>query len=50
MLFAFLNVNFKKEMTFWQKIKRINCAGNFLIIASTAAVLITLTFGGNRFP
>ncbi|MCJ1246457.1 hypothetical protein MMC30_003664 [Trapelia coarctata] len=48
MILAFLNVNHKKEMTFFQKIKRIDYIGNAILIASTVAILYALTYGGTK--
>ncbi|MCJ1394423.1 hypothetical protein MMC18_007301 [Xylographa bjoerkii] len=49
MLFMFLHVNYKKEMTFAQKLKRIDYLGNVIVIASSTAVLFALTYGGARY-
>jgi len=50
MILAFLNVNYKKETTFIQKIKRIDYVGNAILIASTVAILYALTYGGTKEP
>lgn len=50
LLFAFLHVNYKKEFTFLQKVKRIDFIGNAILMASTVAILFALTYGGTRYP
>lgn len=50
MIFAFLRVKARKEMTFFQKIKRIDYIGNAILIAATVAVLYALTYGGTEEP
>lgn len=37
-------------MTFTQKLRRIDYAGNALLIASTISVLFATTYGGTRYP
>ena len=49
MLFFSLHLNYQKEMTFLQKIKRIDYGGNLIIIGSTVSVLYALTYGGTRY-
>ncbi|MCJ1384553.1 hypothetical protein MMC17_007670 [Xylographa soralifera] len=49
MLFMFLHVNYQKEMTFAQKLKRIDYLGNIIIITSSIAILFALTYGGARY-
>ncbi|KAA6407165.1 MAG: Major facilitator superfamily general substrate transporter [Lasallia pustulata] len=49
MIFIFLQVKYNKEMTFRQKIKRIDYLGNVILIASTVAILYALTYGGTRY-
>ena len=49
MLYLFLHVNYNKEMTFAQKLKRIDFVGNGILMASTVAILIALTYGGSRY-
>lgn len=49
MIVAFLHVNYKKEMTLVQKLKRIDFIGNAIIMASSVAVLIALTYAGTRY-
>lgn len=49
-LFVFLRVAHKKEMTFMQKMKRIDYLGNTMVMASSVAILFALTYGGARYP
>ncbi|KAL8701125.1 MAG: hypothetical protein Q9224_000640 [Gallowayella concinna] len=49
MLFFSLHLGYQKEMTFLQKMKRIDYGGNTIIIGSTVSVLYALTYGGTRF-
>ncbi|KAL8797418.1 MAG: hypothetical protein Q9182_007208 [Xanthomendoza sp. 2 TL-2023] len=48
MLFFSLHLGYQKEMTFLQKMKRIDYGGNTIIIGSTVSVLYALTYGGTR--
>ncbi|KAI2621841.1 major facilitator superfamily domain-containing protein [Hypoxylon sp. NC1633] len=50
LMFLFLHVNFDKEMSFSQKIKRIDFIGNALLMASTIAILYSLTNAGTVYP
>jgi hypothetical protein len=50
LLFVFLRVKYNKEMTFWQKIKRIDLIGNAILIASTVSILYALSYAGTRYP
>lgn len=50
MIYLFLHVKSNKEMTFYQKLRRIDYIGNVLIIGSTIAILYALTYGGNILP
>ena len=49
MLYFSLHLNYQKEMTFLQKMKRVDYGGNTIIIASTVSVLYALTYGGTRY-
>ena len=49
MLFTFLHLNTQKEMTFRQKMARVDYGGNTIIIGSTVSVLYALTYGGTRY-
>ncbi|KAH7322407.1 major facilitator superfamily domain-containing protein [Stachybotrys elegans] len=43
LMYWFLHLNYDKQMSFTQKIKRIDVVGNEILIASTVAVLYALT-------
>ncbi|XWW93412.1 hypothetical protein V2A60_001345 [Cordyceps javanica] len=49
LLYLFLRVKTKKDMTFFQKVKRIDYIGNAIIMASSVSVLYALTYGGSRY-
>lgn len=49
MIFAFLRVQYNKEMTFLQKLRRVDYIGNLLLIGATVSVLYALTYGGSRY-
>ncbi|KAH7348435.1 major facilitator superfamily domain-containing protein [Rhexocercosporidium sp. MPI-PUGE-AT-0058] len=49
-LFAFLQVQYTKESTFIQKMKRIDWLGNAILIPSLISVLIALTDAGTKVP
>ena len=49
LLYLFLRVKTKRDMTFLQKVKRIDYIGNGIIMASSVSVLYTLTYGGSRY-
>lgn len=49
MIFVFLKVKHNKEMSFFQKLKRIDYGGNILLIGSTVSVLYALTYGGTKY-
>jgi MFS family permease len=48
-LFFFLRVNYNKEMSFLHKLKRIDFAGNSILVASTVSVLYALSYAGTRY-
>ena len=48
MILLFLQVNYSKEMSFTQKLRRIDYTGNFLLVASTVSILYAMTYGGTR--
>ncbi|KAI1176371.1 multidrug resistance protein fnx1 [Nemania sp. FL0916] len=50
MILLFLNVKHNKEMSFAQKLRRIDYVGNILLIAATVSVLYATTYGGTREP
>jgi MFS family permease len=47
---AFLHVSYNKEMSFSQKLRRIDYGGNAILIGSTVSVLYALTYGGGQLP
>ncbi|KAI0106402.1 MFS general substrate transporter [Nemania sp. FL0031] len=49
-LFIFLRVSYNKEMSFWQKLKRVDLVGNFVLVASTVSVLYALSYAGTLYP
>ncbi|CAH0034549.1 unnamed protein product [Clonostachys rhizophaga] len=50
LLWLFLRVKWDKETKSWDKLKRIDVAGNALLVASTVSVLIALTWVGAESP
>ncbi|KAI1388371.1 major facilitator superfamily domain-containing protein [Hypoxylon trugodes] len=48
-MYACLHVNYNKEMTFTEKLKRLDLVGNGILIAATVAVLWALTVGGTEY-
>lgn len=48
-LFIFLKVKYNKQMSFWQKVRRIDVPGNVVLVAGTVAILYALTYGGTRY-
>ncbi|KAI1392916.1 MFS general substrate transporter [Hypoxylon trugodes] len=50
LLWLFLRVKWDKESKIWNKLKRIDVAGNGLLVASTVSVLIALTWAGSVYP
>ncbi|KAI1095102.1 major facilitator superfamily domain-containing protein [Rostrohypoxylon terebratum] len=49
-LYFSLHVNYNKEMSFTQKLKRLDLMGNSILMASTVAILWALTVGGVQYP
>lgn len=49
LLTTFLHVNYDRSPTVAQRLRRIDYAGNIILIASVAAILISLTYGGTRY-
>ncbi|KAI0378986.1 major facilitator superfamily domain-containing protein [Hypomontagnella monticulosa] len=49
LMFLFLHVNYDKEMSFAQKIKRIDFIGNGILMAGTVAILYALTYAGTLY-
>jgi hypothetical protein len=50
LILIFLKVKYNKEMTFFEKIKRIDYVGNVILIGSTVSILYALTYAGTRYP
>lgn len=50
LLWLFLRVKWDRETKTWDKLKRIDVAGNSLLVASTVSVLIALTWAGAEYP
>lgn len=48
-LFVFLRVKYDKEMSFSQKVKRIDLVGNGVLVASTVSILYALSYAGTRY-
>lgn len=48
-LFLFLHVNYAKEMTLSQKLRRIDWVGNGLLMTGTVSTLYALTVAGSTF-
>ncbi|KFX97091.1 hypothetical protein V490_02966 [Pseudogymnoascus sp. VKM F-3557] len=48
-LYLALHVNYNKEMTFFQKLRRIDFVGNMILILSSLSVLFALTDGGSKY-
>ncbi|ETS76487.1 hypothetical protein PFICI_11874 [Pestalotiopsis fici W106-1] len=49
LLVLFLQVQWKKDLSTWERIKRVDVVGNLILIASTFAILWALTYGGTRY-
>ena len=50
LLWLFLRVRWDKETKPWEKLKRIDMAGNCLTVASSVSVLLALTWAGAYYP
>lgn len=50
LLIAFLHVNYNSEQSAAYRLRRIDYAGNAILIASVTAILIALTYGGTLYP
>ncbi|KAH8598161.1 major facilitator superfamily protein [Bisporella sp. PMI_857] len=46
LLIVFLHVNYRKDMTMSQKLKRVDWVGNFIFVASIVSVLTATAWGG----
>ncbi|XDG09112.1 hypothetical protein ABKA04_008727 [Annulohypoxylon sp. FPYF3050] len=49
LLYFFLHVNYNKEMTLEQKLRRIDWVGNGLLMAGTIVMLYALTYAGVKY-
>ncbi|RYP05820.1 hypothetical protein DL764_003531 [Monosporascus ibericus] len=49
-MFLFLHVKYDKQMSFKEKVKRIDYIGNGILMASTVAILYALTYAGTVYP
>ncbi|PKY00811.1 MFS general substrate transporter [Aspergillus campestris IBT 28561] len=50
LLIAFLQVNYNREMSIGQKMKRVDYLGNLLLVGAIVSILIALSWGGTRYP
>ncbi|KAI0022814.1 MFS general substrate transporter [Xylariomycetidae sp. FL0641] len=50
LLWRFLRVRWDRNAKTGDKLKRVDVAGNALLVASTVAVLVALTWAGTEFP
>jgi MFS family permease len=48
-MFLFLRVSYRDEMSFANKVKRIDIVGNGILIAGTVAILYSLTYAGKIY-
>ncbi|KAI1457378.1 major facilitator superfamily domain-containing protein [Annulohypoxylon moriforme] len=48
-LFCFLHVKYSREQDWLTRLKRIDYLGNGILVASSAAILIALTYAGTRY-
>ncbi|KAI0890576.1 major facilitator superfamily domain-containing protein [Annulohypoxylon maeteangense] len=48
-LFFFLHVNYSREQDWVARLKRIDYLGNAILVASSAAILVALTYAGTRY-
>ena len=49
MVFLFLKVQYDKDMSFGERLRRIDYGGNFLLVASSVSILYGHTYGGNMY-
>ena len=49
LIFLFLRVQHNRSQTVLQTLRRIDYGGNFILIASTVAILYALTYGGTKY-
>ncbi|KAI0898730.1 MFS general substrate transporter [Annulohypoxylon nitens] len=50
LLTSFLHVNYDRSPSIAERLRRIDYSGNIILIASVTAILISLTYGGSRYP
>ncbi|KAK7931061.1 MFS general substrate transporter [Apiospora marii] len=50
LLWLFLRVKWDRETGTWDKLRRIDYAGNFLLVTATVSVLVALTWAGSVYP
>lgn len=50
LLILFLQVNYNREMSVGEKLKRMDYLGNLLLIGAIVSILIALSWGGTRYP
>ncbi|KAI9035222.1 uncharacterized protein KD926_004269 [Aspergillus affinis] len=50
LLILFLQVNYNREMSIGEKLKRLDYFGNLLLISTIVSILIALSWGGTRYP
>ncbi|KAH9984007.1 MFS general substrate transporter [Xylariaceae sp. FL0662B] len=48
-LFVFLRVSYRKEMSLWPKLKQIDLVGNCILMASSVSILYALSYAGTRY-
>ncbi|RWA06391.1 hypothetical protein EKO27_g8705 [Xylaria grammica] len=48
-LFVFLRVNYNRDMSLLQQVKRIDLVGNSILVASTISILYALSYAGTRY-
>ncbi|KAI0100759.1 major facilitator superfamily domain-containing protein [Nemania sp. FL0031] len=49
LLLSFLHLNYDRSPSIAQRLRRIDYLGNIILIASVAAILIALSYGGTRY-
>ncbi|ROW15257.1 hypothetical protein VPNG_03104 [Cytospora leucostoma] len=49
-LYLFLHVNYSKQMSLGQKLKRIDFVGSIILMAGTVAILYALSYAGSTYP
>ena len=49
-MFLFLHVNYKRDTSWINRLKRIDVVGNGILMGGTVSMLIALTYAGTRYP